>query len=419
MDEALQALRLQLHRQVAHWITAAARLREFERLASPGAWAGLESYMGAALRQNLIGSVDRLLAQAAGLETALNAALNEADLMNVRRKLVAFRDSYLRVETVLDFFADAVNTRTNTYMSAILRACDVLAGRSMFNLLDARGIPTPYVLTYLDKGLGASILKAGLPLWDAATESPAAAIKITAHNLYRPTALIHESGHQVAHLVGWNDELARLLAVSLKSTSSALAAVWASWAPEMAADTFAFVHSGYAAVAGLHDVLAGGEGYIFRFTPGDPHPVGYLRVLLGIEMCRKFYGPGPWDDLARAWNRTFPLGRAPAPVVDLLQRSLPLLPQIAELCLCTPLRAFGGKPITALVDPDRVRPEALFRLESQVGPALYTSPHWLFTEGLRLLALTGYRAAASPEQATEIIRQQEAWMLRLGETLAA
>jgi hypothetical protein len=61
----------------------------------------------------------------------------------------------------------------------------------------------------------------------------------------------------------------------------------------------------------------------------------------------------------------------------------------------------------------------LLRLESQVGPALYTSPHWLFTEGLRLLALTGYRAAVLPEQAAEVIAQQEAWMLRLGESVAA
>jgi hypothetical protein len=302
-------------------------------------------------------------------------------------------------------------------MAALLRTCDLLAGRSMFTVLDTRGIPTPYVLTYLEKGLGASILRAGLRLWDAVTESPAAVIKITQHNLYRPTALIHEAGHQVSHLVSWHTELSPVFTRRLAAGGTELAEIWSSWTSEITADTFAFVHTGYAALAGLHDVLSGGEGTIYRFLPGDPHPIGWLRVLLGVEMCRLTYGSGPWDDLAEAWLASYPLEHAPAHVRELLARSVSLLPQIANLCLCEPLRAFGNKPITTLVDPERVRPATLQRLEDQVGPALYTSPHWLFTEGLRLLALTGYRAATLPEQASEVIAQQEAWMLRLGESL--
>ena len=41
--------------------------------------------------------------------------------------------------------------------------------------------------------------------------NPVAAIKVTRHNLQRPTALIHEAGHQVAHITGWNEELPPLL----------------------------------------------------------------------------------------------------------------------------------------------------------------------------------------------------------------
>ena len=37
--------------------------------------------------------------------------------------------------------------------------------------------------------------------------SPVAAIKITQHNLYRPTAIVHETGHQVAHILKWTEEL--------------------------------------------------------------------------------------------------------------------------------------------------------------------------------------------------------------------
>ena len=91
---------------------------------------------------------------------------------------------------------------------------------------------------------------------------------------------------------------------------------------------------------------------MFRLVAGDPHPVAYLRVLLGVQMCVRFYGAGPWDDLGRAWVRAYPVGVGAARTArSLVERSLPLLPRIAELCLLAPMRAFGGKPIAALVDP--------------------------------------------------------------------
>ena len=196
------------------------------------------------------------------------------------------------------------------------------------------------------------------------------------------------------------------------------AGTWAGWASEIAADTYAFAHTGYGSVAALHDVVSGGDA-VFRSAPGDPHPVAYLRVLLGVEMCVRFFGAGPWDELARAWAAAHPLGPAPARDRALIEPSVPLLPRIAELCLLTPLRAFGGRPLTALVDPADVRPDALAELARYAGPALLTSPHWLQREALRLLALTSFRAATEPERASEVAAQYDEWMLRLGAPLAA
>jgi hypothetical protein len=78
------------------------------------------------------------------------------------------------------------------------------------------------------------------------------------------------------------------------------------------------------------------------------------------------------------------------------------------------MRAFGRRSLTTLVDPARVRPDALAALAHEAGPALGSSGHWVFGECLRLLALSGYRAATEPERATEIAEQFESWMLRLG-----
>ena len=110
----------------------------------------------------------------------------------------------------------------------------------------------------------------------------------------------------MAHIAGWNEELAAALSQGISGRSSELANVWSSWSTEIAADAFGFVHTGFASVAALHDVLAGDMSMVFRYTPGDPHPVSYIRVLLGVETCRYFYGEGPWDNLALAWRALHP-----------------------------------------------------------------------------------------------------------------
>jgi len=417
MTETRVAMKTQFARQVAHWSAAAARLRNLDDLASPAAWNNLERYLGLSIRQHLAGVVETLNREATTLQVALDRAASAADLQFVRRSLLAFRARYLQVEITIDFYTVAINSRTGSTMGGLLRACDTLAHRSMAQLLDQLGKPTPVVLTYVDKGLGASILKAGLRLWDHTSISPVAAIKITRHNLYRPTALIHEAGHQMAHIVGWTDELAAALAAGLTHAPTGVGEAWASWASEIAADAFAFVHTGYASVAALHDVLDGGPSIVFRHMPGDPHPISYLRVLLGVEMCRQCYGAGPWDDLAQSWMELYPRERAPGGTGALLQASQSMLPNIAAITLRQPMRAFAGRPLVSLINPERVKPETLLALEQQLGAALYTSMHWIWTEALRLLALTGLRTATQTATKIETLKQQEEWMLRLGGAL--
>ena len=418
MTETIQAICAQTDRQVAHWVSAASRLR-LDAITSPETWSRLEQYLGVSLRRHLEGVIQRLQEEATALTAVHRAAHSPTAFADLQRRLLAFRRQFLRVETTLDYFADAISTRTNPHTGALLRACDSLAHRSMVQLLDQIGKPTPVVLTYLDKGLGASILKAGLRLWDGGAVSPVAVVKVVRHNLLRPTALIHETGHQVAHISGWNDELSATLSKGLSPTSSELASEWAGWTTEIAADAFAFVHTGFASVASLHDVLAGEEPFIFRHTPGDPHPISYLRVLLGVEMCRYFYGAGAWDDLARSWTALHALSRAPADTRRLIQDSIPVLPLVVRLTLDTPMRAFNNCPLRELIRPERVSPAALSELAQRIGPALFTSAHWLWTEPLRILALTGLQVASRPRDLDEILQQQEQSMLRLGGALQA
>lgn len=419
MSPEANLFRMQITRQIAHWVMAAQRLANLEDSVSYSAWLELERYLGVVLHRNLLTAVQQLLQQAKFLQTNLANSETIDDLKRVEQQLVRFRKHYLRTEVLLDFYTDAINTRTNPSLSALLRACDVLCQQSMLQLLKPLEKPIPPVLTYIDKGLGASILKAGLRLWDGKTESAVAAIKIVRHNLFHPTALIHESGHQISHILNWNQELESVLERELSSDSVKLAEIWGSWASEIAADTIAFAYTGYAAIVGLQNVLAGGDSFVFNFIPGDPHPISYIRVLLGVAMCRQFFGNGPWDDLGLVWKQSYSLDRANNRVRTVLQESIPLLPKISEIILTTPMHAFRGRTLVNIIDPRRVHPLTLLKLEYQLGSALYSSHYWIQEEALRLLALSGYKAATSPEKPLEILQQQREWMMKLGALVQA
>lgn len=262
MDEAT-ALRFQLTSEIAHWRTAVAGLTDVENFASAQAWRAVEAYLGLAIRRHLSELVRSVVAELDAVEADLRATRTLADVTRVRGRLHRFRRRYLQAETVLEFYGHAIRSRTTTRLGELLCACDVLARQSMMAPLRLLGVCAPPVLVYLDRGFGASILRANLRLWDGGGLSPAAAIKLTRFNLFRPTSMLHEAGHQVAHLTGWNEELP--VALRRGVPDAAVAELWAGWATELGPDFLAFAHAGYGAVAALHDVVAGEATQVFAW----------------------------------------------------------------------------------------------------------------------------------------------------------
>lgn len=399
--------------EVRHWRRASIALTDLEVLAAPAAWLSLESYLGLSVRSSLRSVSTSVVAEADHLSAALAAARTAGELSAVRTGLLKLRRRYEQVETVLDFYGDAVNTRTNARIGAVLRGLDAIAVDSMDRVLRPLGIPTPPVLTYLDKGIGASILRSGARLWDSSI-SPVAAIKITRHNLWRPTSLVHETGHQVAHLTGWTEELGSVLYRRLAPVSVIAAESWRSWASEVAADVYAFVLLGYAPLPALATVVDGTTRKVYRMPFGDPHPFGWVRVLFNAGLCRSWFGPGPWDDLARAWINRHPLGSATREVQEIGRVSLAQLPALAEVCTRTPMRAFGGVPITAFADPMTVAPAELARLAERAGASLYTSSYLARLESMRVLALSVLNGNAKRTDDDVV----ELWLRRMGGTAA-
>lgn len=411
-DRATEGLRRQILRQLTHWEGAAERLDDFEATASPAAWAALERATGVTLRGELKEARDQLKREALAVRSTFAACRSRAELDRLANQVIRLRDRYLQTELLVDFYVDAVRSRTNPELAAQLRACDVMAERAIGDALAPLGRQAPPLITYFKPGIGASILRVGTPLWDGSL-SRVAAIKITWHNRLRPTALVHESGHQFAGVTGWNGALAQAFRTDLR-VPAVLAEQVAQWASEIAADTFAFANTGFAAVAALADVVAGRGAQVFRFLAGDPHPISFLRVLLGVEMCRRFYGLGPWEELAAAWQALHPLTDAPPLAGGLVTALVPVLPRIVDLALLAPMSCFNGRRLCDLVDPHRVAPDILRQLQREAGASAFKSSHWIWTECLRLTALLGLRYAAEPEAGREILKQQEDWMVKLG-----
>ncbi|MRG43833.1 hypothetical protein GFS24_01840 [Chitinophaga sp. SYP-B3965] len=396
--------------QANHWLAAAKRLEDLDALASELAWKSLEQYVHPHLRQHLSICVKKLVEKGEAMRQRLHTGTATA------YEIERFKRSYLQVETLMDFYADALATRTNPATTATLKACDYIAEHSMRTLLEPLGHTTPAVITYIDKGMGASILKAGLRLWDD-SENPAAAIKIVRHNLLRPTALIHEAGHQVAHITGWNEQLSAALRKALLKYGVDFAESWAAWSSEIAADIFAFVHTGFASVAALHDVVDGPSRGVLHYSPGDPHPISFLRVLVGTECCRQRFGNGIWDHMRHNWMRRHPLENARPKTAALVRASIPLLPEIVKVLLDYPLRAFQGKSISQQIDVNAVHPASLQRTADLYGNSFYTSAPLLLKAPLIRLAWNGYQLIAEPAQAEQFQDQQRSWMQLLGTSI--
>lgn len=397
--------------EVAHWRSAVDALADLDVVASPEAWASLEEYLQQGVRERLAGVVASLVLEARALERLADSGPGGE---TVRRGVLRLRQRYVQAETVLDFYGDAINSRTNPTTRALLRGFDTLAGDSMAASLGRLGTPSPPALVYLDKGLGASILRAGVRLWDQAHPSPAAAIKLTRHNLSYPTALLHEAGHQAAHLTGWTTELGEALYEAVSPRSAEAAELWRSWAGEVAADVHAFAQAGWAPVFALANVVDGATAEVFRIRFGDPHPFAWIRLMLNAALCRSWFGAGPWDDLAQVWWQRHPPDSAGPQVEQIVRASLAALDDIVDACTRRPMRAFRGAPLSTVLDPLQVHPAALRELERQAGPSLLTSSYLRRRYSLRILALLSTRAVLDPRNAEAHQRRLRAWVSDLG-----
>ncbi len=394
-------------RQLEHWRLASERLARLEDLASNQAWRSLEADLGRALLAPLQETIRSLQENINALKKRLDSLSSD----QANRAIISVRRQYLRAEVTADFYTDAINTRTNPEIAALLRGLDAVAGEVLERSLGPLGKSVPRTLVYQDKGLGASILKAGLRLWDPASISAVAAIKIARHNTLRPTSLLHEAGHQIGHQTSGANELAMNLERELPGP---VGGVWSSWSSELFADAVAFVFSGHASLVALADVVDGGPRMVFRYLPGDPHPISCLRVHCVARMCGLEFGSGPWDRLIEDWDRRYPVEEVPSQLQPLFRESLRHMDLIARITLQSPMKAFRGAPLSRFIPASDVSPAALRASAGELDRVKDVPIGVLRREIVRLIALTGLRMDENPASTQRESALVKTALVRLG-----
>ena len=165
----------------------------------------------------------------------------------------------MRVEQVFDYYVDLLHTRSERGVGPLLKGCDKICYSSLNQGLKRLGLV--HLLSFvISIGRRRIHTKVGIYLWDGQS-NPAAIIKVvrSAVPLPRLTSILHECGHQAAHMTNWNKELAQILYASVFETGGSryLADLWSSWTSEIAADFWALHQSNFASVMGLYEVVTG------------------------------------------------------------------------------------------------------------------------------------------------------------------
>ena len=132
---------------MTHW-TKAAAAQDLDDVAAATAWHSLERYLGLSIRRHLSTVVTQLVSQGELLRASFAGAVSPADLLNVRRQLLKFRNRYSRVEMTLVFFADAINTRINPKIFRVFwkRTTSSRTGASGCLAMPTKGAKTPSAL---------------------------------------------------------------------------------------------------------------------------------------------------------------------------------------------------------------------------------------------------------------------------------
>lgn len=190
-------------------------------------------------------------------------------------------------------------------------------------------------MCYLDRGPGAAIRRARTRL-PGGGANPVAIIRVPRERMVGSgvaSSLVHEVGHQGAALLDLVNTLRPLLQERQRAQPQERTAwqLWERWISEIVADVWAIGRVGFVATLGLIAVVSLPRVFVFRLNVDDPHPIPWLRVLLGCAIGEALYPHPQWQRLARTWESCYPAAAEDPPARELLALLRRTMPDFVQL----------------------------------------------------------------------------------------
>jgi hypothetical protein len=275
-----------------------------------------------------------------------------------RKEVLGRRVHY--VEGIWDAYFDLFVQRLSGFGER-LRAVDRIAANCYEDLYlglgTARPTPTLLPFSYASSGFSPLTYRRGVPLQRLRYHPNLfPLVVIPQHRLdavWALSSVLHETAHNLQADLGLWEVMPRLVFRRLTGDGRVpadVAAVFARWHKEIAADLFALMLGGPATVESLMDVVGRSRRATVRYVPSGVHPTPVLRIPISLVLLRRLGFAQLASALGAAWDRLYPRPTytdIPPPLL----RSFPAAAELTvDTMVFTPRPQLAGKSLAQLVE---------------------------------------------------------------------
>lgn len=283
-----------------------------------------------------------------------------ANLARLLRRKDTVTGQVFYAEGIWDFYFDLFVQRLSAFGER-LRAVDRIAANCYEDLYLGLGTarPAPRLLpfSYASAGFSPLTYRRGVPLNRLRRHPNLFPLVILPQhrldNVWALSSVLHEVSHNLQADLGLWEVMPRFIFERLTSEGripSEVAAIWARWHKEIAADMFALLLGGPATVESLMDVVGRSARATVRYTEGGVHPTPVLRVPINLILLRRLGFGSMATAIAGAWRRLYPAvtpADIPAGLLRTFRRAADLT---VDTIVFTPRPQLAGKALAQLVE---------------------------------------------------------------------
>ena len=245
----------------------------------------------------------------------------DANLARLLQRKEAIGSQVFYVEGIWDFYFDLFVQRLSAFGER-LRAVNRIGANCYEDLYLGLGTarPAPRLLpfSYADAGFSPLTYRRRVPLRRLRHHPNLFPLVVLPQhrleNVWALSSVLHELSHNLQADLGLWEILPKLIFERLTGDGglpAEIAAIWARWHKEIAADLIALILGGPATVESLMDVVGRSRRATVRYTEGGVHPTPVLRVPINLVLLRRLGFGSTAAAIAAAWRRLYPGSRPP------------------------------------------------------------------------------------------------------------